>query len=78
MVPVLGANMWHALNFLGLVLLAFYSVLVGVGYVTEGPRYQFKFDARYPVYSVQRLLVGLGVRLTAFAVIADHVLKSGQ
>ena len=76
MEAVLAANMWLALDFLGLVLLAFYSVLVGVGYVTEGPRYQFKFDMRYPVYSTQRLLVGLGVRLTAWMLRLAQVLLS--
>lgn len=76
MEAVLAANMWHALDFLALALLALYSVLVGVGYLTEGPRYQFKFDARYPVYSTQRLLVGLGVRLTARMLHLAQVLLS--
>ena len=66
MEAVSAAYIWHALNFLGLVFLAVYAVLVGVGYVTEGRHYQFKFDVHNPFYSTRRLLVGLGVRLTAW------------
>lgn len=62
---ILVANTWHALNIIGLFFLAFYAALVGVGYITEGPHYRFKFDAHHPFYSTRRLLVGLGIRLTA-------------
>lgn len=72
MEAVLASNMGHAWDLLGLVSLALYVVLVAVGYLTEGPRYQFKFDPHYPVYSTRRLLVGLGVRLTA------RMLRLGQ
>jgi hypothetical protein len=44
-----------------------YLGLVAVGYATEGPRYQFRFDLRYPLNSIKRILVGLGIRVAASA-----------
>jgi hypothetical protein len=53
-------------TFLGLAASLTYLGLVALGYVTEGPRYHFKFDLRDPLGSAKRLLVGLGVRLTGW------------
>ena len=64
MEALVGANLRNISDFLGLVFLVLYAVLVAVAYLTEGPRFQFKFDKNFPFYSTQRVLVGLGVRLT--------------
>jgi hypothetical protein len=51
----------------GLVELAsagVYAGLVALGYATEGPEYHFSFNLRSPLRSTERLLVGLGVRIT--------------
>jgi len=76
MEAVVGANLWRTLDFFGLVFLALYAVLVAIGYLTEGPRYQFKFDESFPFYSTQRLLVGLGVLLTAWMLRVAQILLS--
>ncbi len=57
---------WDAMNACGVAFLIAYVGLVVIGYVTEGPRYQFKFDVRSPWYSTKRLLVGMGVWFVAW------------
>ena len=52
-------------NIGALVLVMVYLCMVAMGYATEGPRYQFRFDITRPAGSLRRLLVGLGVRFTA-------------
>jgi hypothetical protein len=42
-----------------------YIGLVILGYATEGPHYQVKFDLADPIRSMERLLVGIGVRVLA-------------
>jgi len=56
----------EAVNVLGVVLAITYAGLVMLGYATEGLRYQLKFDWRYPLYSIKRLLVGVGIRIAAW------------
>ena len=70
------AGAWQALRFFGPAVLALYALLVGIGFATEGPRYYFKFDPHAPLYSIRRLLVGLGVRLTAWALRITQTLLS--
>lgn len=41
----------------------FYLGLVLLGYATEGPQYQMKFDFANPIGSTERLMVGIGVRV---------------
>jgi len=48
-----------------IILVMAYLCMVIMGYATEGPRYQFRFDASQPANSLRRLLVGLGVRFAA-------------
>ena len=71
-----AAGAWQALRFFGPAVLALYALLVGIGLATEGPGYQFKFDPHEPVYSIRRLLVGWGVRLTAWALRFAQILLS--
>jgi hypothetical protein len=43
-----------------------YLILVFLGYATEGPHYQFGFDAHHPIATAKRILIGLGVRFLAW------------
>ena len=65
MVPELRSMTTELMTICGVVLLMAYVAMVIMGYATEGPRYHFRFDATRPAGSLRRLLVGLGVRLTA-------------
>ena len=65
MVPAMRARTTELMTICGVVLLMAYVAMVIMGYATEGPRYHFRFDATRPAGSLRRLLVGLGVRLTA-------------
>jgi hypothetical protein len=55
---------WQVFNIVSITSAVAYVGLVIVGYVTEGPRYQFRLDLAYPIRSAARLLIGIGVRTT--------------
>jgi hypothetical protein len=65
-VPAYEAMAMQAINDLFVFMVMVYLVLVGLGYATEGPRYQLRFDVRHPIITARRLLVGVGVRLAAW------------
>ena len=65
MIPAIRTATWELVDILGVLSLIAYIGLVITGYATEGPRYRFRFDSRRPASSIKRLLVGLGVQLTA-------------
>lgn len=65
MISAYKAVTMEAINDLLVLLGMVYLVLVGLGYATEGPHYQLRFDVRHPIITARRLLVGLGVRLAA-------------
>lgn len=68
MVPMMGPIIGEAFRFLGILLAMAYVVLVIMGYTTEGPRYQSRFDTGRPAYSTIRSLIGLGVHLVTWMV----------
>ena len=55
----------EAINVILASLAMAYLVLVFLGYVTEGGHYAIRLDARRPVMTAKRLLVGMGVRFAA-------------
>ena len=57
---------FEAINVVVASLTMAYIVLVFLGYATEGAHYEIRFDARRPVMTAKRLLVGLGVRFAAW------------
>ncbi len=61
LLPVLDVS--HLLRTFLEISVVFYSLLVVVAFMTEGPNFQFKFDMHFPIYSTQRFLVGIGVRI---------------
>ena len=68
MVPVIRIIIGETFGVLGILLAIAYVVLVIMGYTTEGPRYQSKFDTGRPAYSTIRLLIGLGVHFATWMV----------
>jgi len=57
----------EAINVFFASLAMAYLVLVFLGYATEGGHYAIRLDARRPVMTAKRLLVGIGVRFAAWA-----------
>lgn len=67
MIAMIGIVGWQIINLLAIASALLYIGLVILGYATEGPRYQIKFDLADPIRSMERLLVGIGViALAAF------------
>ena len=62
MIRIVG---WQMVYFSAISAAIFYIGLVILGYATEGPHYQIKFDLADPIRSTERLLVGIGVRALA-------------
>jgi len=53
---------WQIIYVLAIASALLYLGLVILGYATEGPQYQIKFEFAEPIRSTERLLVGIGVR----------------
>jgi hypothetical protein len=72
MVDTIG---WQCFNIASITSAVIYLGLVIIGYVTEGPRYQMKWDFTKPFNSIGRVLIGIGVRaLALFLRVFDVIL----
>ena len=68
MVLVIRTFSLEAFRILGVLLAVAYLGLVIMGYTSEGPLFQSKFDKRRPAYSTMRILIGLGIHLSNWSV----------
>ena len=76
MLPALRTMSLELIGLVEITLVIAYLGLIVVGYATEGPDYQFKFDVQRPLSSSKRVLVGLGVRLAALVLgVAELILN---
>lgn len=75
MIAMIGMVGWQIIYVLAVASALLYTGLVILGYATEGPNYQMKFDLGDPIWSTERLFVGIGVRaLSAFLYAAGVLL----
>jgi len=53
---------WQLFNILSLTGAVFYFSVVILGYATEGPGYQIRFNLAHPFRSIVRVFVGIGIK----------------